>query len=224
MIRTDMGIDWAWVENILFKKERITPKSPGGIFDISRKSVRRARELADPRVRLIKEAVASFDAGSIKLACGAEFSGATLSSYIKGAKYVYLFLITIGSSIEDEASRLMKKKESLPGYLLDRAGSFAVESLADGLEIYLRKDHKLKDESISMRFSPGYCDWPLEEQTKLDKLLDFSGIGVRLTEGCMMVPRKSISGLMGIGQAKLFSKTKSQCEICNMKVCAYRRN
>jgi len=223
MVKTDLKVDWDWVKESLFKKERIAPGSPGAILDSADGSIDKARRLAAPKAIFTKRAALSSGTGSIKLAGGTEFSGKTISSYIKPAHDIYIFLVTIGPAVENEASRLMKTGENLSGYLLDRTGSFAVESLADKLESHLREEYKSKGKSVSMRLSPGYCDWPIEEQAKLDTMLDFSRIGVHLTESCMMIPRKSISGLLGIGPAGLFSKAKSQCEICDMKDCGYRR-
>jgi cobalamin-dependent methionine synthase I len=74
-----------------------------------------------------------------------------------------------------------------------------------------------------MRFSPGYCDWPVEEQRILDGILDFSKIGVRLTDSYMMAPKKSVSGVVGIGPKNIFSGSRSQCEICGDKECGYKR-
>lgn len=209
MIKTDMKIDWDWVKESLFKKERIVPGSPDTVLDSADESIDRAKSLAAPKAIVMKKIFTP--------------SGKLVSSYIKGTSDIYVFLVTIGPAVEEEASRLMKTGESLSGYLLDGVGSLAVESLAENLEDRLRKEYKIKGKSVSMRLSPGYCDWPVEEQTKLDAILDFSKIGVRLTENCMMIPRKSISGLLGIGPAGLFSKAKSQCNICNMKGCDYRR-
>ena len=131
--------------------------------------------------------------------------------------------MTIGKVLEDKASLLMREGDHLGGYLLDRIGSLAVESLARSFEEYLRKNYEVKNMSVSMRISPGYCDWPIEEQFNLAKALDFSKAGVRLTRNCMMVPRKSITAIVGIGPKRLFSKTKSQCEACDKKDCDYRR-
>lgn len=223
MVITDMTIDWKWVEKTLLEKERITPSAANAISKSARKSVDMAKDLARPKAVLLKKALRSFDNGCMQLAGGIEFSGRTLSSCMNGADHVYVFLVTIGPSVEAEASSLMRSGESLAGYLLDRAGSFAVESLADTLGSRILKEDGRKGKSASMPFSPGYCDWPIEEQIKLDKILGFSRIGVRLTESCMMAPRKSISGLIAIGPAKLFSKARPKCGICTMKNCGYRR-
>ncbi len=224
MIIDDMKIDWEWVKESLLKKERIAPSAAGTILESANNSIDRAKKMAVPRALLLKKSVLSISCDTIELDGGVKLSGNSLSAYIKDAHDVYLFVVTIGSSIENEASELMKSGESLSGYLLDRIGSFAVESLAEGVEKRLRREYESKGNSVSMRFSPGYCDWPVEEQAKMDAMLDFSGISVRITGSGMMVPKKSISGLIGIGHKDLFSKRKSQCSVCNMKSCDYRRS
>jgi cobalamin-dependent methionine synthase I len=142
---------------------------------------------------------------------------------MKGATEIYAFLVTIGKDVEDAATSCMDSGDHLLGYLLDRAGSFAVESLAKNTEDALRRALAPKDLSVSMRFSPGYCDWPVEEQFKLIKIIDFAKAGVTLTKSCVMIPKKSISAVVGIGPKELFAKAKSPCALCNMKVCDYRR-
>jgi len=142
---------------------------------------------------------------------------------IKGATHIYAFLVTIGKGVEEAATSLMNSGDHLLGYLLDRAGSFAVESMAKNMEDTLRRSLAPENLSVSMRFSPGYCDWPIEEQFKLAGIIDFAKAGVVLTENCVMIPKKSISAVVGIGPKVLFAKVKSPCAVCNMKVCDYRR-
>lgn len=222
MIKTDIKIDWDWVEKSLLEKERIRRSKTNTIFDTALKSIERAKGLVLPKAMFVKKAVLSSGEGSTRLEGGTELYGKMLSSYMKRARDIYLFLATIGSHVEDEASALMKSGDTLAGYLIDRVGAFAVESLADELAVFLGEDSKLSGDSVSMPFSPGYCDWPVEEQAKLDRILNFAQIGVHLTESYMMSPKKSISGLIGIAPEGLFSKSRQKCEVCTMKSCSYR--
>ena len=100
---------------------------------------------------------------------------------------------------------------------------FAVESVAEYFEESLRSKHAAKDKTVSNCFSPGYCEWSTKQQKKLDKILSFKKAGIKLTKSFMMVPKKSVSGIIGIGRAKIFSKKRSQCSICDKKDCSYRR-
>lgn len=227
-ISAAIKIDWKWVEAHLTAKERLGQISEGS----TRKEVlkelgialKAARSISDPKALFVKKAVTALNKGSIELEGGTKLSSAELSSYMKGAEYIYAYLVTIGKGIEDAASSEMSSGDHLLGYLLDRIGSFAAESMAKNAEDHLRRTLAADRLSVSMRFSPGYCDWAVEEQSKLDKIIDFSKIGVTLTESFMMVPKKSISAIVGVGPKKLFANIKSPCALCNMKVCDYRRN
>lgn len=206
------AVSWDRVKEWIYKKERIPPE--GTLHEAAAEYLEKAASLVSPKVISIKKVVR----GPLGL------GGKKLSSYIDRAESVHLFLVTIGDTIENTATRSMEEGDSLGGYLLDRIGSFAVESLAENYEESLRDHYTAKGLSVSSRFSPGYCDWPLEEQFKLAKLVKFSKAGVELTESCMMVPKKSISGLIAVGPKGLFpSKRRSPCHLCDLKNCGYRR-
>ena len=222
-----IGINWDWVKAHTMAGEKIS-----GIGDLSTRqalldhldeAVNIARSKAASKIFVVKIKILKFNPDSIELDGGVRLSAKELSSYIKGATDVYAFVVTIGGGVEEAASSYMGKGDHLLGYLLDRIGSFAVESLAKNTEDTLRRALALEGSSVSMRFSPGYCDWPIEEQFKLAKIIDFSKAGVILTENCMMIPKKSISAVVGVGAKELFSEVKSPCVLCNMKACNYRR-
>ena len=50
-----------------------------------------------------------------------------------------------------------------------------------------------------MRASPGQEGWPIQQQRVFFGLLPAEEIGVRLTTSCLMLPRKSISFVIGLG-------------------------
>lgn len=211
-------IDWDIVKKELLNKEGIAK-----IKDADQKKT--LSICVDECLEMAKKLVRPKTASTIKptgilkdLAVGKK-----ISSYIKGADKICIFVVTIGGLLEEEASQLMNSGDHLRGYLLDRLGSFAVENAAENFEEGLRNKYVREDKSVSSRFSPGYCQWPTNQQKNLDKLLSFKKAGIRLTGSLMMVPKKSVSGIMGIAPAKVFSKRRSQCSICDKKDCSYRR-
>jgi len=223
MIKKDLKIDWDKVSEFVLKMERITPLSSKTIIDSVANSIKKAQKISKPLALISKKSLRVSETGSIILDNAVELSGKAVGAYIKDAEDVCVFLVTLGDAIDTEASGLMKSADSLDGYILDRVGSVAIEAIAESLEDHIRKECEANNKSVSMRLSPGYCDWPVEEQVKLDNLLNSSKIGVHLTESCMMIPRKTISGLIAIGPKELFSKRLSQCSICKLKSCDYRR-
>jgi len=223
-MNTDAAIDWGWVKDELGRIENIS--SSGQNSELRRTAeacLKNGAGLCEPKSVWAEKRIASIKKDCVEIEGGVKLSSAFLASYLKGARSIGAFVVTIGKALEDEASRLMAEGETLGGYLLDRTGSLAVESLAEDFEKRVRRDFKRRQLSISRRLSPGYCDWPIEEQFRLKKLVDFSKTGVRLTDSCMMVPKKSISAVAGIGPAGLFTEVKSQCAICDKFECSYRR-
>lgn len=215
-------IDWHWVEKELLRKDRILP-SQKMISACARACIKKARSLVRPSVAAVTRDISRLAPGLVELEGGIAFSSRRLPRYLKGATRLYAFVSTIGKGLEEAATQSMSKGDVLRGYLFDRIGSLAAESLAENVEKELREHHAGRKESVSMRFSPGYCDWPTAEQRILKKTVDFSKAGVRLTEACMMVPRKSVSAVIGIAPQGVFTKTHSPCHVCPLKDCDHRR-
>ncbi len=119
----------------------------------------------------------------------------------------------------------MGQKRLAEAYLLDAMGSVMVENLVEQFQSHMGEHYQAQDKLVTLRFSPGYCDWPVTEQKKLFKLLDFKKIGVELSDSCLMQPRKSISGVFGLYPCP-DGKDRSAynpCLECNKFDCPNRR-
>ncbi len=111
----------------------------------------------------------------------------------KDAEKVAICICTIGPELEQEVKELMEKNEMTRGLILDALGSEAAEEVAIQSDRILAEKAREMNLWPSKRYSPGYGKWDVKEQRFIFKLLPAADIGVRLTESCMMVPRKSIS-------------------------------
>jgi hypothetical protein len=111
----------------------------------------------------------------------------------KDAEKVALCLCTIGPDLENEINQLMEKNEMVRALILDSLGSEVAE------EVAIQSDRRLADIANKMslwpskRYSPGYGKWDIKEQKYIFQVLPGEDIGVRLTDSCMMIPRKSVS-------------------------------
>ena len=83
------------------------------------------------------------------------------------------------------------------GLLADAFASSA--AIALGLEMETIAARDLAEERLAptKRYAPGYGDWSLADQAPLCALLDTGRIGITLTEDFLMLPAKSISGVIG---------------------------
>jgi hypothetical protein len=147
--------------------------------------------------------------------------GQIVSSQIKGSESVAVFLCTAGEKIGETGRLLMTEKDFLKGYIYDVAGSEIVEATADLMHKKLIEDMQDEKMLVTNRFSPGYCGWNVSEQHKLFRLIPDNFCGITLTESALMVPIKSISGIIGIGKNVKFNPYT--CSLCDYENCIYRK-
>jgi len=134
-----------------------------------------------------------------------------------------VFLVTIGDYLEEMVCHLAEDKLVLQAAVLDAIGSVAVESVADFVQDRIGEIAHAQGLCTSRRFSPGYCDWKLGQQRMVFRAVNGDSAGIRLTEGCLMLPRKSISGIIGIGPCNSNVENYNPCHICNKHDCPGRR-
>ena len=106
------------------------------------------------------------------------------------------------------------------------AEQYALFTASAGME-FENLQHALEDEGdmvkcYTNRFSPGYCGWHVREQPDLFSLFPTPHpCGIHLTDSCLMVPIKSVSGVIGIGPN--VKKLEYSCGLCDYKNCYKRR-
>jgi len=163
--------------------------------------------------------------GSLLLENGLRLNSPKAAKVLHGCTDMVCFLATIGRGIEKEIIRLTAGKRSSDAYVLDSLGSVAVENIVERFHNRMKKKMNSESRAVTMRMSPGYCDWPLQEQKKIFSLLDFERIGVDLTDSCLMQPRKSISGIFGILPLALSREAAAYnpCSDCQKVNCMARR-
>ena len=143
--------------------------------------------------------------------------------YFRGDDKIALALCTIGDELENKVSELNQKGELARAVVLDAIGSVAAENTADFINLQICEWCQKKGWGTSQRFSPGYGNWSLEGQKFIFSLLPAERVKVRLNQSCMMIPIKSVSFVIKIGEEFVSLSKKKICEICNLKNCPYRR-
>ncbi len=181
--------------------------------------IRKAYELIKPAAYYTIKPITSVGNSTISVD-GLLFTSHKLARMFSGCSQAALLVVTIGEALEKEVAQLTKEGLILKASVLDAAGSVAVEKVAAWLEIMIKGIAAANGDKVSWRYSPGYCDWDTTQQKELFGGLDGKSIGVNLTDTCLMVPRKSMSGIMGMGKS---CNTFSACRFCNRKSCPTRR-
>ena len=157
-----------------------------------------------------------FCAKDIRFECGRKIAGS-----LRGSDKIGVFVCTIGVEIVSAYNRFTASGDYLKAYFLDIFGSIAVEKAMDNIQGQLKEEFSKKGFGMTNRFSPGSCNWLVKEQKKLFSLLPSTPCNIQLSESSLMIPSKSISGIIGIGTSVRF--VEHNCSLCGMQNCLYRK-
>lgn len=146
-----------------------------------------------------------------------------LSWVLYPCQQAVIFVSSIGHGLEERVSQLMKEGEILKPTILDAIGSEAAEKTACHLQEIVRELATSNGAEITLRYSPGYCDWDITQQRILFEVMDSAPMGVSLNKECLMMPRKSLSGIIGLGWGEKRRLRLSPCQFCTKQDCKNRR-
>ncbi|MHA1345449.1 MAG: vitamin B12 dependent-methionine synthase activation domain-containing protein [Candidatus Heimdallarchaeaceae archaeon] len=144
----------------------------------------------------------------------------------KKSEKTILAACTIGRDLENRGSQFISRGELSKGVIMDAIASHAAEQTAEYVNKTIIEDIKdeIKGKKVTLRFSPGYCQWELGKgQEMIFNLLETDKIGVTLSESMLMTPIKSVSFAINIGEEIDDELGSRDCETCSMVNCAYRR-
>lgn len=137
---------------------------------------------------------------------------------------IYLCVVTIGDKLEKQAAACAATGDVLDSFVLDTLGSVYAEGAAAAAYRMCRDAAVADGMQVGCRISPGYGTWSLEHQKDIFARLPADQIGVRLSPGLMMIPRKSVSFAAERSAEPLRLREGEQCEHCEMDDCRYRKN
>ena len=146
--------------------------------------------------------------------CALHLEGNDIQDIMNPSSFCVVMAATIGSDID----RLLMKTEITnvaDALILDACANVAIENVCDHFEFDIR-DELEGTYYVSDRFSPGYGDLPLDSQMLLCEYLNTSRtIGLNVTSNCLMIPRKSVTAILGISKTP-YTLRKRGCEFCSM--------
>ena len=147
--------------------------------------------------------------------------GNIIEQQLRGSEAYALFICTAGMEYEAWQQQLKKKDDMVDVFIADTLGSVIAEKCADVMEERLQQSIDKLGWHHTNRFSPGYCGWDVSEQQLLFPLFEGQTCGVRLTDSSLMVPIKSVSGIIGLGEK--VRRLDYTCGLCDFKQCYKRR-
>lgn len=197
----------------------IRQRSPR-LVDLAERAIEEGTPLLKPAMLYLRWAVEGIRHESIHLEGGAELQGKLVAQHLAPARELLVILCTIGAELEEKISQVTSE-DLVYGLALDGLGSAGVEALANAGCRRFEMEAVAAGFETSIPLSPGMLEWPVEQgQPQIFGLLQEEDIGVSLTPTSVMVPRKSLSMVIGIGESMVSGTT---CDYCGMRAtCRYQ--
>ena len=196
----------------MFKQLRLYKKKNAST--IAQDLIESAEALITPKIVYKVSYIEGREEESVKIE-EETFISSVLRKNLENVERVFPYVVTIGSDLEEKASTM---DDLLDQYYLEMTADIALRLGKQHLEKHLKKHYGL--EKISS-MSPGSLpNWPITEQKPLFSLIgDTEGlVGVRLTDSMLMLPRKSISGIVFPTEVTFYS-----CQLCQRERCEGRK-
>jgi hypothetical protein len=174
-----------------------------------------ARSIARPKV-LFAQAFVEPAAPDRTMIDGLEFRSRVLALNLEGKHRVVVFALTGGREIETWAESYAS--DPLSSYWSDSICEAALRCASERFDLTMVNTMGFEKAST---MSPGSLeDWPMSEQIPLFSLLGDTrkAIGLELTDSLLMLPRKSVSGILFPVQERFES-----CQLCPRENCPNRR-
>lgn len=175
----------------------------------------RAQAIARPKAIYREAFVEDRDGHAVRID-GIVFTSRMLRHHLDKADRVFAYLATCGTEV---CGVRLPPGDMLQEYWLDAVKQDLLWQACRFLDEHLTRVFRLGKTST---MSPGSGDvsvWPIEQQRELFRLFGISAadIGVILTDSCLMIPNKTVSGLRF--QAERDFRT---CQVCRRESCPSR--
>ncbi len=176
----------------------------------------RAREVARPKALYTESFVEGRSADTVRIG-GITFTSRMLRRKLETVERVFPYVATCGHEMDGVA---LPAGDVLAQYWWDAIKAELLSAARAHLLAHLTDRFRL---GHTARMSPGSGDvdvWPIEQQRLLFKLLGgvTPFIGVILTESCLMIPNKTVSGFLFPTEEDF-----QTCQVCHRDPCPNRR-
>lgn len=179
--------------------------------------VNECRPLIKPKAVYAYEKVATIEKEMVSLQSGHTFKSVILADTLRKDQTIAVYVITIGLKLEEKASE-KAKTSMIQSWIIESIGDYALRKAFQSFQLMIKD--KLGSRLSS--FGPGTGTGKLfgiDQPQVLFKILDPpKKIGVNLTPSYLMLPRKSISGVLAETNREYVA-----CQYCPREKCQNRR-
>lgn len=148
-------------------------------------------------------------------------TGKTIGQVLATAEKVVIMVCSIGSLLENFSSAVLPS-DPVYGLALDSLGSAAIEALVIAACSYFGEQAAAQGMQATIPLNPGLEGWPVDRgQKEIFALVDPAEAGITLTSSGMMIPQKSLSSVIGLGEE--VGSEGRVCDYCSLRAtCRYQ--
>ncbi|NQT31826.1 MAG: hypothetical protein HQ588_05780 [Deltaproteobacteria bacterium] len=219
-IRNELGVD---IKQVLSRMGYGTAGVPSArIESLVREYADNICHLIEPSYSHVIRDINSVRGSRVFIEGSVTFRSNVVAGLLKRCQKVAVFVLSTGGRLGEVVRQLSGDGLMVQAAVLDAIGSDAAETLAHVVQDIIAREAEADGLGISQRFSPGYCDWRVSQQKMVFRAMGGDTAGVCLTDGCLMIPQKSISGIIGIGPRDRV-ESYNPCPTCEKRDCRGRR-
>jgi len=196
------------------------------ILETTRKEIEQGYCLFEPKGIYSKLMIRNISSeGRINLENGLYLeTNNSMINLLRGTSYLAFGLSTIGKNLEEKVAELFAKNEYPKAMALDAVGTVASKFLSNYIQSVICQEAREQNFQTTKYFSPGSGDWNINQQKIIFQIIPADKIGIKLAKSYMMVPKKSLSWVIGVGKEIIIpSKGNDSCKICLAENCQFRK-
>lgn len=150
-----------------------------------------------------------------------QLTGKAILSHLDNCSKAVLMACTLSDMVDKLINRY-NITDMTSALIADAMASAMIEQVCNEVEEIIKKEINIKN--MTWRFSPGYGDLPIDIQQRFIQVINAEKqIGLSVTDSNILIPRKSVTAIIGISDNAIPQK-KRGCAVCNMnKTCQFRK-
>ncbi len=191
------------------------------LVEVAQRALDAGCSLLEPAAAYQQLKILSCTHEQVRLEGGRHLSGKTIAQLLAPAEQAVIVVCSIGSMLETYVSEILPE-DPVMGLALDGVGSAAIETLAEEACAYFAEQAASSGLKATIPLGPGVEGWPVERgQSQIFDIVEAQEAGVVLTASSMMVPQKSLSLVIGLGEH--VDSSGRVCDYCTLRAtCRYQ--
>ena len=193
------------------------------VRDVCDAQIRRLADLANPWGGCIEIPIRDVGYDTVQLEGGSALSSRRLARLLRRATSIELLIVTLGESVGLAIRQETREGSVLDAMALDAAATVATSALMREMRERVCRKAIERGLGTTIRYGPGYTDWKIDDMAVLFSCLEGRSVPVRLNDQLMMLPEKSLLGIVGLVPGKRSAPDVIPCRICDLERCSSRR-